>query len=74
MVPSHEFPLYQAPADNLLNWTFLSAFDDTAENVTLRDPKQVGYTGSYWEVRKFFNLTVDGIRRLAGFRAACPIS
>lgn len=51
-------PLYSAPANNLTNWTFLGAIDEPAENVTLGDPRQVGYTGSNWEVANFF--TLDG--------------
>lgn len=49
-------PMYIAPANDLTNWTFLGALDDPAENVTLGDPRQLGYTGSNWEVCNFFTL------------------
>lgn len=65
-------PLYIAPANDLLNWTFLGAIDDPQENITQGDPRQVGYIGSNWEVCNFFALDGRWFQSTGGIQGGIP--
>lgn len=65
-------PLYIAPSNDLLNWTFLGAIDEPRENVTQGDPRQVGHIGSNWEVCNFFALDGRGYQSTGGIQGGLP--